>query len=101
MEAARPIKSKNPHSMVEVKDLKSGEVTAVALRPVVSNAPQLHPTCLGSGIDKDHPDAPTRPVDDRHAPMTRLNRVATLGGQRSFRRAWTVEWCGSKLEELP
>ena len=34
MEAARLIKSKNPHSMVEVKDLKSGDVTAVALRPI-------------------------------------------------------------------
>ena len=33
MEAARFLKSKNPHSMVEVKDLKSGDVTAVALRP--------------------------------------------------------------------
>jgi hypothetical protein len=33
MEAARPIKSKQPHSMVEVKDLKSGDVTAVTLRP--------------------------------------------------------------------
>ena len=33
MEAARLIKSKQPHSMVEVKDLKSGDVTAVALRP--------------------------------------------------------------------
>ena len=32
MEAARLIKSKNPHSMVEVKDLQSGDVTAVALR---------------------------------------------------------------------
>jgi hypothetical protein len=30
MEAARLIKSKQPHSMVEVKDLKSGDVTAVA-----------------------------------------------------------------------
>jgi hypothetical protein len=29
MEAARLIKSKNPHAMVEVKDLKSGDVTAV------------------------------------------------------------------------
>ena len=27
------LKSKNPHSVVEVKDLKSGDVTAVALRP--------------------------------------------------------------------
>ena len=34
MEAARLLKSKNPHSMVEVKDLQSGDVTAVALRPV-------------------------------------------------------------------
>ena len=34
MEAARLIKSKNPHSMVEVKDWQSGDVTAVALRPV-------------------------------------------------------------------
>ena len=33
MQAARFIKSKNPHSMVEVKDLKSGDMTAVALRP--------------------------------------------------------------------
>jgi hypothetical protein len=33
MEAARFIKSKNPHSMVEVKDLQSGDVTAVAHRP--------------------------------------------------------------------
>ena len=33
MEAARVIKSKNPHGLVEVKDLKSGDVTAVALRP--------------------------------------------------------------------
>jgi hypothetical protein len=33
MEAARLIKSKNPHSMVEIKDLQSGDVTAVALRP--------------------------------------------------------------------
>jgi hypothetical protein len=33
MEAARLIKSKNPHSMVEVKDLQSGDVPAVALRP--------------------------------------------------------------------
>jgi hypothetical protein len=33
IEAARLIKSKNPHCMVEVKDLRSGDVTAVALRP--------------------------------------------------------------------
>jgi hypothetical protein len=33
MEAARLIKSKNPHSMVEVKDLQSGDVTVVAVRP--------------------------------------------------------------------
>jgi hypothetical protein len=33
MEAARLIKSKNPRSMVEVKDLPSKDVTAVALRP--------------------------------------------------------------------
>ena len=33
MEAARLIKSKNSQSLIEVKDLKSGEVTAVALRP--------------------------------------------------------------------
>ena len=31
MDAARLIKSKNPHSMVEVKDLQSGDVTAVLL----------------------------------------------------------------------
>jgi hypothetical protein len=33
METARLIKSKNPRSTVEVKDLQSGDVTAVALRP--------------------------------------------------------------------
>ena len=33
MEAARLLKSKNPHNMVEVKDIQSGDVTAVALRP--------------------------------------------------------------------
>ena len=33
METARLIKRKNPHSMVEVKDLQSGDVTAVAQRP--------------------------------------------------------------------
>jgi hypothetical protein len=33
IEAARLIKSKQPHSIVEVKDLQSGDVTAVALRP--------------------------------------------------------------------
>jgi hypothetical protein len=33
MEVARFLKSKNPHSMVEVKDLQSGDVTAVGLRP--------------------------------------------------------------------
>jgi hypothetical protein len=32
MEAARLIKSKRPHSMVEVKDLKNGDITAVAHR---------------------------------------------------------------------
>ena len=33
MEAARFLKSKNPHSTVEVKDLQCGDVTAVAHRP--------------------------------------------------------------------
>ena len=33
MQAARLIKSKNPHSLVEVKDLQRGDVTAVAHRP--------------------------------------------------------------------
>jgi hypothetical protein len=33
MEAARLIKSKNPHRMVEVNDLQSGDVIAAALRP--------------------------------------------------------------------
>ena len=34
IEAARLIKSRQPHSIVEVKDLQSGDVTAVILRPV-------------------------------------------------------------------
>jgi hypothetical protein len=33
MEAVRLLKSKQPHSMVEVKDLKGGDVTAVANWP--------------------------------------------------------------------
>jgi hypothetical protein len=33
MEAARLIKSKNPHSMVEVKDLKSGDVVGISASP--------------------------------------------------------------------
>jgi hypothetical protein len=33
IEAARQLKSKNPHSLIEVKDLRSGGVTAVANRP--------------------------------------------------------------------
>ena len=32
MEAASFLKSRNPHSVVEVKDLKCGEVTAVAYK---------------------------------------------------------------------
>jgi hypothetical protein len=32
MEAASLLKSRNPHSVVEVRDLKSGEVTAVAYK---------------------------------------------------------------------
>ena len=32
MEAARLLKSKNPHSIVEVRDLRSGDVTALANR---------------------------------------------------------------------
>ena len=34
IEAARFLKSRQPHSIVEIKDLQSGDVTAVALRPV-------------------------------------------------------------------
>ena len=33
MEAARLIKSKTPHSVVEVKDLQNANITAVALGP--------------------------------------------------------------------
>jgi hypothetical protein len=43
MEAARLIKSKNPHSMVEVEDLQSGDVTAVAQRHGVSDASSVVP----------------------------------------------------------
>ena len=32
MEAASFLKSRNPHNVVEVRDLKSGEVTAVAYK---------------------------------------------------------------------
>ena len=34
IEATRFLKSRQPHSIVEIKDLQSGDVTAVALRPV-------------------------------------------------------------------
>jgi hypothetical protein len=40
IEAARFLKSKQPHNIVEVKDLQSGDVTAVALRPELSDAPK-------------------------------------------------------------
>jgi len=43
MEAARFLKSKHPHSMVEVKDLQSGDVIAVALRPGWVMPPQAPP----------------------------------------------------------
>jgi len=63
MEAARLIKGKNPHSLVEVKDLKSGDVTAVANRrgercPVSSARPASAPTrqvnrvAIGVGVRK-------------------------------------------------
>jgi hypothetical protein len=35
MDAARLINSENPHSRVEVKDLRSGEVTAVSRQTAV------------------------------------------------------------------
>jgi hypothetical protein len=53
MEAARLIKNKNP---VEVRDLRSGDVTAVAQRPGWAMPLKLRPAGLGSGIDKDRPD---------------------------------------------
>ena len=43
MEVARFLKSKNPHSVVEVKDLQSGDVTAVAHQAGVSDAAQAPP----------------------------------------------------------
>jgi hypothetical protein len=46
MEAARLLKSKQPHSMVEVKDLKSGDVTAVANRPGLTALPVDNPLFL-------------------------------------------------------
>jgi hypothetical protein len=92
--------------MVEVKDLQSGDVTAAALRPGVSNALKLRPTGLGSGIDKDRPD---------HAvycgwfwsmtingPMTRSDRVATLEEAKAqFQKSWDAWKAWAKLEEVP
>jgi hypothetical protein len=54
----------------------------------LSDAPQLCPACIGSGIDKDHPDYTIHcaawdsrpPLRDRsmtvNGPMTRLNALA-------------------------
>ena len=40
MEAARFLKSKNPHSMVEVKDLQSGDVDCGGSQARVNDGPQ-------------------------------------------------------------
>ena len=42
MEVARLLKSKNPHSMVEVKDLQSGDVTKANLTGSTFFLPELN-----------------------------------------------------------
>jgi hypothetical protein len=51
VEAATFLKGQNPHSTVEVKDLKSSGVTRRRLQARLMPL-KLRPTSLGSGIDK-------------------------------------------------
>ena len=55
MEAARFLKSKQPHSIVEVKDLKSGDVTAVAL-----SGPKKNPAAGGASAGLSTGGSPRR-----------------------------------------
>ena len=63
MEAARFLKSKHPHSMVEVKDLQSGDVTAVAL-----------------GRGERWPASSARPASAPGSTRTALTTPSTAGG---------------------
>jgi hypothetical protein len=48
MEAARFLKSKQPHSMVEVKDLKSGEAGSGTANPAYRSAGAVGGDCWSS-----------------------------------------------------
>jgi hypothetical protein len=57
LQTARFLKSRNPHSVVKLKDLETGEETVVAFKS--SNNPMtltMRPTGLGSGFYKDDVD---------------------------------------------
>ena len=56
IEAARLLKSTIPHSMVEVKDLQSGDVTAVAPQASISDGPQAPPDRPRLRDRQDRPD---------------------------------------------
>ena len=123
MEAARLIKSKNPHSMVEVKDLKSGRYRR-GPQAGVSNATQARPDRPHAGIDKHRPDYTiysggwavgriyeTRGGPDRlrwfwsltvNGPMTRSDRVASLEEAKArCRKSWDAWKAWAKQEEVP
>jgi hypothetical protein len=57
--AATFLKRQNPHSTVEVKDLKSSGVTRRRLQARLMPL-KLRPTSLGSGIDKATRTTPSR-----------------------------------------
>jgi hypothetical protein len=123
MEAASFLKSRTPHSVVEVRDLKSGEVTAVAYKAGLM-ALTMRPTGLGSGIDKDRQDYTVYiggwdigriyevrggPKELRwfwsfalHGPMTRSDRAATLEEAKAqFQKSWDEWKAWAKMEEAP
>jgi hypothetical protein len=56
MQAARLLKSKNPHSMVEVKDLRSGDVTAVGNRAHLSDLRRSRQSALALVHERQRSD---------------------------------------------
>ena len=76
--SAEFIKSHNPLSEVAVRNMKTGEITPVSYSRASSDAPQLRPSCLGSGIDKAARTTPSLPASGRSAASTRPAEVQTI-----------------------
>ena len=80
LQSARILKSRNPNSVVKLKDLQTGEEIVIAFKVGNNNALKLRPTGLGSGIDKDRPTTPCcRRVGGRpHLRYPRRSRQSAL-----------------------